>query len=74
MIDELKPCPLCGGRSFLSCFERGGDWGGEWAIDCPDCSLSLTTYYLLRLAKPKEIDSKEYNRELAIRRWNRRVK
>ena len=57
----------------MNCFERSTDWSGEWEISCPNCSLSLTTYYLLPIAKPKEIDNKKYNHELAITRWNRRA-
>ena len=72
--DELKPCPLCGGRPGLHCFERGGDWGGEWEIDCPSCGLSLRTYFIQDIGKPKKKDSKAFNRELAITRWNKRKK
>lgn len=74
MNNELKRCPLCGGRPSLNCFARGAEWSGEWEIECPSCGLSLRTYYLLDQAKPKKKDSKAFNRELAIRRWNRRVK
>jgi len=73
MNNELKPCPLCGGKAFFTSFERGSEWSGEWEIDCPSCGLSLRTYYLLDQAKPKKKDSKAFNRELAITRWNRRV-
>lgn len=74
MTDSLpiKPCPLCGGRTFLSCCENGAAWNGRWEIDCPDCGLTLTTDYLLDQAKPKKSDSKAFNRELAITLWNRR--
>ena len=27
--NELKPCPLCGGKAFFTRFERGSEWSGE---------------------------------------------
>lgn len=71
--DGIKPCPLCGGRPLLNCYEHGASWGGMWEIDCPKCELALTLHYLLDQAKPNKNDSKEFNRELAITRWNRRA-
>lgn len=73
MTEELKPCPLCGGRPFLNCFESGSNWNGEWEIDCPDCGLSLRTYYITEQGKPKKSDSKSFNKEVAITRWNMRA-
>lgn len=70
---ELKPCPLCGGEVYIGYRETASDWNGEWEIDCPKCDLILNTYYLLDQAKPKKADSKEFNRELASTRWNRRA-
>ena len=71
--DGIKPCPLCGCRPILNCYENGASWSGMWEIECPRCELALTLHYLLDQAKPKKKDSKAFNRELAITRWNRRV-
>lgn len=73
MNNDIKPCPLCGGRALMSYRETASDWSGEWEIECPKCYLILNTYYLLDQAKPNKNDSKEFNRELAITRWNRRA-
>ena len=73
MNNELKPCPLCGGKPFLDCYEDSIAWNGEYTIDCSSCGLSLKTSFIRDIAKPKMKDSKAFNRELAITRWNRRV-
>lgn len=39
--DGLKPCPLCGGRPLLNCYEHGASWSGMWEIECPKCDLII---------------------------------
>ena len=56
MVDELKPCPFCGGKAIL-------DWyilpKYECVIFCRVCSLEFGRY----LGR---------NKEEAIEAWNRR--
>lgn len=72
-MDELKPCPLCGGEAFIYDHEISADWYGKWDISCHLCNLTLTTDYLLPQAEPKKEDGKEYARQTAIKRWERRT-
>lgn len=74
MKPELEPCPLCRGSVTLTSYEYGASWNGKWEIECYPCSLTLTLHYIQDIAKPKKADSKAFNKELAITRWNRRAR
>jgi hypothetical protein len=83
-MDELKPCPFCGGRASLehSGIEKtrtieNGDLITSWRVWCPNCGTEQTggvsEYYFckdetLRLRNPL------YDgRSKAIAAWNRRA-
>ncbi|MBO4284288.1 MAG: Lar family restriction alleviation protein [Clostridia bacterium] len=59
-MDELKPCPFCGGKEtddLLSLYMGFG--GSEWIVECDRCGANLGW--------------RNYNREEAIEAWNRRA-
>lgn len=65
MMDELKPCPFCGGEAFVS----------EDKIFCLDCHarIPFESYYY---GQPRELlisKKMENAREKAIEAWNRRA-
>lgn len=41
MIEELKPCPFCGGEAHLrpEIKYSTGEETGEWTVLCPPCDL-----------------------------------
>jgi hypothetical protein len=57
MSDELKPCPLCGARSYVDRdpFDKS-EYRDSWVVVCQWCGLLLPP------------DSRENN----IKRWNTR--
>ena len=64
MIDELKPCPFCGGEAQRdSNNAHNGDRMDEWewfSVYCPNCFCAQTPQY----KTPAE----------AIAAWNRRAR
>lgn len=62
-MDELKPCPFCGGEADL--FEE--NFGKTVWVQCTECGLSTSRY-----DKDAIVDNKN-GEEWATSRWNRRV-
>ena len=54
---ELKPCPFCGGKAYISRFMQPHE---EWRVMCLACSARFGRYAGL-------------NRKEAIEAWNRRA-
>ena len=59
-MDELKPCPFCGGKAIITCFtfydaDNDDDEEG-YSVECKNCGVS--TSYM--------------SRECAEETWNRR--
>ena len=57
-MNELKPCPFCGGTATIMKVEIP-EMRVFWRVECSDCGAS--TWY--RMMK----------REYAVRAWNRRT-
>ena len=56
-MNELKPCPFCGGRAEL-CTEIREGFRTFWVSCCENCCA-----YTLHVSRP----------EVAVERWDRRV-
>ena len=61
-MNELKPCPFCGGEAEIESLKLGG-WQ-EVIVSCPDCNIRTHEF-----TTDKDIDLKAE----MIERWNRRV-
>lgn len=63
-MDELKPCPFCGGEAYYSF-----DGKYYWHVTCFDCgatvALPYTDYYYSEKMKA--------SRDAVIKKWNKRV-
>lgn len=64
-MEELKPCPMCGGEAITLYSSRND----KWAVACKECQLLLgyleSDYYG---------DYFEFNtQEEAIKAWNKRI-
>lgn len=57
-MDELKPCPFCGGEAHL------WTWNGGTRIDCKNWKNSQSETHIIGIGAK--------TREEAIRLWNRR--
>ena len=57
-MNELKPCPFCGGEASLD-YDFNGI-GVTYGIHCPECHCAI-------------IDTGTYSKDEAITAWNRRV-
>ena len=60
-MENLRPCPFCGGKANLTKEDNYGFVDNEWYADCGNCGL------LFGFAK-------QYSKEEAIEAWNRRTK
>lgn len=84
MVNELKPCPLCGGEARVICLTDGGHWFiKEYEVCCSRCGATMNRTYrsefnindttgelvLLHDGKKEAID--EWNRRTD--KWNRRT-
>ena len=78
-MEELKPCPFCGGQAkFLinSRSERGSARGWNFGIYCTKCDITTakTNYALgVQMAGDGSIVITTDERSEAIEAWNRRV-
>ena len=68
---DLKSCPLCDRVPRLYANGDGLAQNGKWVIECPECNLELTTYFIME-GNPGADERKMLT--LAVRRWNRRPK
>jgi len=68
---DLKRCPLCNRVPRLDSYEDTLAQNGTWVIECVECGLELTTYFIME-GNPGADKRKMLT--LAVRRWNRRVK
>lgn len=61
-MNELKPCPFCGGearlRAFRTYIQSKHRMGEKYYIECCECGLNAPNFI---------------NKEEAIEAWNRRV-
>ncbi len=58
-MNELKPCPFCGGEASLSMGQMGVTRAQAYYIECDNCAASSEMFF-------------DGNR--AIKAWNNRVK
>ena len=58
-MEELKPCPFCGGQASLYGCRRGSD------VECKECG-ARTKYFL------DGIFTNENSMRMAVEAWNRR--
>lgn len=64
-MEELKPCPFCGGKAKL----LEGDWSSnDHGIYCQGCSLTVDPSEMLPEDETEGLTSKE----IATKVWNRR--
>lgn len=61
-MDELKPCPFCGGEALLEPYRARK--GYEASIQCNQCLCSMSTI---------TYDEEETAIEDIVKAWNRRV-
>lgn len=61
-MTELKPCPFCGGETFLEPYRVRK--GYEASIQCNQCLCSMSTI---------TYDEEETAIESVVKAWNRRV-
>lgn len=59
-MNELKPCPFCGGRAEMRALKMGFYGGKIYWVHCISCCAEINN------PKPVEED--------AIKDWNRRVR
>ena len=77
-MDELKPCPFCGGKAkfLVNCYhERGITRGWQFAIYCTQCDITTakTNYEVeVQLNADGVIETITDERDKAIEVWNRR--
>ena len=74
MSEELKPCPMCGGKPVFrneSLDERCG-YGYVITVACPDCRLQLATGNKSDKAGWNN-EPADQQRDRAIAAWNRRA-
>ena len=67
-MDELKPCPFCGG--VAETYVRA--WGiddYEFTVSCPKCDTSKSVR--LNTKKRPSFDDLEVSRDAVIRDWNK---
>lgn len=71
MIEELKPCPFCGGKAEIAF--SGDPWKGGYIVArCKTCRAAAGSQYYR--GEPIEIDLEEtIGAEYAAEAWNRRV-
>ena len=62
-MEELKPCPFCGGEANLFSEESIDGGYGHWVI-CQSCGAKALTYY--------DVLYKSKAKEYAVNTWNRR--
>ena len=78
-MNELKPCPVCGGEAkfLIKAFGSSGiTRGWEFGIYCTNCNITTpkTSYKLeIELNNNCVIVPTLDEREEAIKAWNRRV-
>jgi len=56
MIDNLKPCPCCGGNADIDYIDDGNSMGDFW-IECSECEMT---------------SANDRSQEEAIKIWNKR--
>lgn len=69
-MDELKPCPFCGGRAEIVIGDYNS-WTEGYAVECSHCCLTLGAYG--RLGETYQWMCVYENKADAVDAWNRRV-
>ena len=60
-MEELKPCPFCGGQAKLKHYKlRNNDW---WYVACEGCNIVLDPLFF----------NVGQTKEEVIEKWNRRA-
>lgn len=71
-MDELKPCPFCGGKAILS-FGKNNHMSHRIWVSCTKCYVSFSGYSP-NLGNPQEaLENIERCRVKAAEQWNRRA-
>ena len=60
-MEELKPCPFCGGEAEVTDEDSYGFSNGDWFVCCNECHTYLG------------FDSQYETPQEAIEAWNRRI-
>lgn len=76
-MEELKPCPFCGGRVIFEVKENRSTShcvGLLFQIECENCGMKLPDRYAVdfSLSEDGEIDILNDRRSEAIKKWNHR--
>lgn len=83
-MEELKPCPFCGGKASLEnsgiekCRNReNGDLITSWYVWCPNCGIKrdggVSEYYFRKDETLILVNPMYDGRKKAIEAWNRRA-
>lgn len=74
MLEELKPCPFCGGKPVAI---KNGPYtcGFKFYIICKKCGIRSPKYYKMEfsLNDKDELKIERDDREEAVKDWNRLV-
>lgn len=78
-MDELKPCPFCGGEALLRVQEVNYGICGAW-VQCTNCEAQtnyMNTHELAlrqgKISTPLTEESRQRGIDNAIKAWNRRA-
>lgn len=77
-MEELKPCPFCGGRAVYNTIANKSGCssvGFTFVIECKDCETKLPSAFNVDfdLTEDGKINVLNDMRSLAIRTWNTRT-
>ena len=73
-MDELKPCPFCGGKAFLDLKSKshGEHFGATFEVGCRNCCFSFKKDSRWYIANGQIMTDKDGYKE-CIEAWNRRA-
>lgn len=62
-MDELKPCPFCGGEAYC-CYEENRN---RYTVKCFDCGATVSSL------KPQVFFANKYDMDDIVFKWNKRA-